>query len=81
MKTPYFNKSDGRTRSAKEVWGWTNTPYLVSVPDPLCKSEDQKLSGHGVGLSGCGADGAAARGYTAEQILHYYYPGTIISTL
>lgn len=81
VKTPYFNKSDGRTRSAQEVWGWTNTPYLVSVPDPLCKSDDQKLSGHGVGLSGCGADGAAARGYTAEQILHYYYPGTIISTL
>lgn len=81
VKTPYFNKSDGRTRSAQEVWGWTNTPYLVSVPDPLCQSEEKKLSGHGVGLSGCGADGAAARGYTAEQILHYYYPGTIISTL
>jgi peptidoglycan hydrolase-like amidase len=81
VKTPYFNKSDGRTRSAQEVWGWTNTPYLVSVADPLCQSEEKKLSGHGVGLSGCGADGAAARGYTAEQILHYYYPGTIISTL
>ena len=81
VKTPYFNKSDGRTRSAKEVWGWDNTPYLVSVPDPLCQSQDGKLSGHGVGLSGCGAEEAARRGYSAEKILAYYYPGTLVQSL
>jgi hypothetical protein len=81
VKTPYFNKSDGRTRSAEEVWGWKDTPYLVSVADPLCQSDEPKLLGHGVGLSGCGADGAAARGYTTAQILQYYYPGTTILSL
>ncbi|OGC81467.1 MAG: hypothetical protein A2V81_01105 [Candidatus Abawacabacteria bacterium RBG_16_42_10] len=78
VKTPYFNQSDGRTRSAEEVWGWTNTPYLISVPDPLCKTTERKLIGHGVGLSGCGAEAAAKRGYTAVEILGYYYPGTKI---
>lgn len=78
VKTPYFNKSDGRTRSAQEVWGWENTPYLVSVPDPLCHNPEGKLAGHGVGLSGCGAEEAAKRGYSAEHILSYYYPGTTI---
>jgi len=76
VKTPYFNKSDGRTRSAEEVWGWTHTPYLVSVPDPLCQNPEGKLAGHGVGLSGCGAEEAAKRGYSAEHIIGYYYPGT-----
>ncbi len=81
VKTPYFNQSDGRTRSAQEVWGWTNTPYLISVPDPLCKSADKKLLGHGVGLSGCGAEVAAKRGYSAIDILSYYYPGTKVMKL
>ena len=37
------------------------------------------LSGHGVGMSGCGARGQAYEGKTAAQILQYYYPGTTIS--
>jgi len=71
VKTPYFSSSDGRTRSAEEVFGWTHTPYLQSVPDPYC--EGKELRGHGVGLSGCGAEGAAKDGKTYIQILKYYY--------
>lgn len=71
VKTPYFNQSDGRTRSALEVWGWQNTPYLVSVPDPFC--EGLTLKGHGVGLSGVGAQKMAEQGKTYEQIIKYYY--------
>lgn len=71
VKTPYFNSSDGRTRSAEEVWGWTNTPYLQSVEDPYCSG--MGLSGHGVGLSGSGATGAAEVGRNYEEILKYYY--------
>ncbi|MDD4351649.1 MAG: SpoIID/LytB domain-containing protein [Candidatus Gracilibacteria bacterium] len=73
VKTPYFNQSDGRTRSAEEVWGWTNTPYLQSVPDPFCKGLE--LKGHGVGLSGRGATEAAKQGKNYEEILQYYYKG------
>lgn len=79
VKTPYFSSSDGRTRSAQEVFGWTNTPYLQSVADPYC--EGMELRGHGVGLSGCGAYGAAKDGKTAEEIIKYYYQGVEIEKL
>lgn len=80
VKTPYFNSTDGTaTKSAEEVWGWTNTPYLVSIPDPLCESK--AFSGHGVGLSGCGATAAAERGYSYKEIIKYYYTGVQIKDL
>jgi archaellum component FlaG (FlaF/FlaG flagellin family) len=73
IKVPYFSRSDGRTRSAKEVWGWTNTPYLISVDDPYC--EGQTLWGHGVGISGCGSDAMANNGEDHEDIIKYYLKG------
>ncbi len=77
IKTPYFSSTDGTsTRSAEEVWGWTFTPYLQSVSDSLC--EVGYFSGHGVGLSGCGATAAAEQGSTYEEIIKYYYQGVEI---
>ena len=47
IKTPYFNQSDGvATKSAQEVWGWTDTPYLVSVDDSYCDGD--QFFGHGI---------------------------------
>lgn len=77
IMTPYFSQSDGRTRSAQEVWGWTNTPYLQSVPDAFCGATE--LRGHGVGLSGCGATELARQGFLAEEIIKYYYQGVEIT--
>jgi len=78
---PYFNQSDGkRTKTAKEVWGWTHTPYLVSVADTYCDGTGEFL-GHGVGLSGCGAKGMAIKGFTYQQILKHYYTGIDITDL
>lgn len=37
--------------------------------------------GHGVGLCQWGAKGMAEQGHTARQILEFYYPGTVLSTL
>lgn len=37
--------------------------------------------GHGVGLDQWGGKAMAERGYTAAQILRYYYPGAAFSTL
>ena len=34
--------------------------------------------GHGVGLSQWGAMAMAKAGWTAERILEYYYPGTVV---
>lgn len=78
VKTPYFSQSDGRTRSAEEVFGWTNTPYLQSVEDPYCAGLE--LKGHGVGLSGYGAEGMAKEGKGYEEIIKYYYQGVEIET-
>jgi hypothetical protein len=78
IKTPFFSKSDGkRTLSAQEKWGWTDTPFLASVDDSLCQST--AFSGHGVGLSGCGATAMAKLGKTFDQIIKYYYQGTEIT--
>jgi hypothetical protein len=79
VKTPYFSQSDGRTRSAEEVWGWLNTPYLQSVPDPYCVGMEKK--GHGVGLSGYGARKAAEEGKNYVEIIKYYYQGVEVERM
>jgi len=83
VKTPYFNQTgegDRKTLSAKEVWGWDNTPYLVSVSDEMCKSPGPK-AGHGVGLSGCGATAMAEAGKNFVEIIQYYYTGVEVGRL
>lgn len=78
IKTPYFSKSDGkRTISARDKWGWTDTPFLSSVDDSHCQST--AFSGHGVGLSGCGATALANSGKSYQDIIKYYYQGTEIT--
>lgn len=79
IKTPYFSSSDGRTRSAQEVWGWTDTPYLVSVDDPGCRGRE--LRGHGVGLSGCGAQYFANQGKNYKEIIKYYFRGVEVQKI
>jgi hypothetical protein len=78
IKPPYFSSDDGRTRTPEEA-GWKNFPFaeiFSSKPDPWCGG--MKLAGHGVGMSGCGAKAQANEGRSAEEILKYYYPGTIL---
>jgi len=77
IKVPYFSQSDGYTKSAKEVWGWTDTPYLKSVKDDCEKTE---FKGHGVGISGCGSKNMALKNYKFQDIIKYYLPGTDIKT-
>ncbi|MFH1012824.1 MAG: SpoIID/LytB domain-containing protein [Candidatus Peregrinibacteria bacterium] len=79
IKTPYFNQSSGKTLSAEEVWGWKDTPYLQSIADPWCVGLTQQ--GHGVGLSGCGAEAQAKEGKTYDDIIKYYYQGVEIQEI
>jgi len=37
--------------------------------------------GHGVGMCQCGAEGMARKGYTSDEILSYYYPGSKIASI
>jgi peptidoglycan hydrolase-like amidase len=81
FKPAYFSSDDGRTRAPSEA-GWKNFPaaeIFMSKPDPWCSG--MTLRGHGVGMSGCGAEGQAQEGKTGEQILQYYYPGSVIAPL
>ncbi len=74
--TPYFSRSDGRTRSWGEVWyGQSNYPWLVSVPVP--DDIGKTLWGHGVGMSATGALQMDAKwGKSYNEILAHFYTGT-----
>ncbi len=81
IRAPYFSSDSGRTKTPEEA-GWKNFPFaeiFTSKADPWCEGETDR--GHGVGMSGCGSEGQANEGKTAEQILDYYYPGTELKTL
>lgn len=72
--TPYFSRSDGRTRSWTEVWGGGPYPWLVGVPVP--QDAGKTLWGHGVGMSATGALGMANEGRSYVDILKHFYQGT-----
>jgi hypothetical protein len=82
VRPPYFSSDDGKTRTPEQA-GWTNFPFSQELfrakDDPWCKG--MAMAGHGVGMSGCGAEGQANEGKSAEQILQYYYPGVILRPL
>lgn len=49
---------------------------VVTVPASGSWAVEGRGWGHGIGMSQWGAQGAALKGLTAEQILDFYYPGT-----
>jgi hypothetical protein len=73
--TPYFSRSDGRTRSWSEVWGG-DVVWLKSVPAPCDKGKT--LWGHGVGMSASEALCQANNGKKWQDILKYFYTGVDI---
>lgn len=74
-----FSASNGgRTTSSKQRWGGER-PYLIEQDDAWdLQATKGKKTGHGVGMSQKGAIYAASKGYTYDQILSFYYPGTHI---
>lgn len=71
--TPYFSRSDGRTRSWSEVW-YGEVEWCVGVPVP--QDAGKTLWGHGVGMSASGALAMAAHeSRTYDYILKYFYKG------
>lgn len=75
--TPYFSRSDGRTRSWEEVWYGDPKPWLKSVIVP--EDAGQTLFGHGVGLSAQGALKMVKNGRTWQDTLKYFYQGVDIN--
>ena len=70
--TPYFSRSDGRTRDWEEVWGG-RVPWVRGVPAPCDAKNGRTLWGHGVGLSASEELCMANEGSNWEEILHYFY--------
>lgn len=74
---PYFSCSAWFTRSAKEKYWRTDTPYLQSVYDP---NPCDDFAWHGVGLAGQWASYMANRWSTYKDIITYFYSGVEITT-
>jgi len=82
--TPYYSRSDGRTRSYKEVWGIYNGRdygWLQSVPAPYDAAAGNTLWGHGVGMACTDAIGMANDDYGWDEILKYYYTNITLKKL
>ena len=77
--TPYFSRSDGRTRDWSEVWYGT-VDWLKSVPTPCDQRKGRQLWGHGVGMSATEAlCMAGEQGMNWTSILKYFYTGTEVT--
>ncbi|MFH1631655.1 MAG: SpoIID/LytB domain-containing protein [bacterium] len=70
--TPYFSRSDGRTRDWSEVWYGT-VAWLKGVDVPC--DAGKTMWGHGVGMSAQGALCMANEGMEWEEILKFFYTG------
>jgi stage II sporulation protein D len=57
-----------------------STLFAVAVDTRVARFSGRGY-GHGVGMCQWGAKGVAEQGHTARQILEFYYPGTVLSTL
>lgn len=75
--TVYSDSNGGQTVSSKTKWGGSR-PYLISQPDPW---NGTRNSGHGVGMSQQGAKAMAKAGHSYQEILAFYYPGTLLESI
>jgi stage II sporulation protein D len=57
-----------------------STLFAVAIDAPWARFSGRGY-GHGVGMCQWGAKGMAELGRTARQILEFYYPGAVLSTL
>ncbi len=73
----YHASSGGKTTSAGKVWAH-DLPYIKSV-DGFDKGI--RKNGHGVGMSQYGANNLAQKGFSARQILNYFYKDISFSFL
>ena len=73
----YHASSGGKTVNAGEVW-MKDLPYIQSVDG---YDWGIRKKGHGVGMSQHGANNLANRGFSAREILNYFYKDIRFSRL
>jgi hypothetical protein len=80
--TPYFARTDGRTRNWTEVWGGAQKPWLISVTAEYDRSLGKSLLGHGVGMSQIDASMRAEKeGISWQELVKYYYRGVEVERM
>jgi hypothetical protein len=83
IRAYYSNSNGGETKRTDQVWS-AKLPYYLNRPDPwdVAAREGKNIkASHGVGLSQVGAEYAASIGVSCEDILAFYYPGTVIGRI
>lgn len=73
----YHASAGGHTTNSGKIW-CQNLPYLNAVPS---FDDNVRKSGHGVGMSQYGANHLANKGYSAYQILGYFYSNVKLATV
>lgn len=73
----YHSSSGGKTQNSGAAWA-KNVPYLHSVKG---YDDNVKKNGHGIGMSQHGANNLAKKGYSAYDILKYFYKDISFSRL
>lgn len=74
--TPYFARTNCRTKAWTEVWGGQAKPWLISVKTNYDCARGLPLFGHGVGMSQIDASIRAEKeGANHVELVKYYYTG------
>lgn len=76
--TFFADSNGGKMVACHEHWS-ENIPYLVTKDDPWTLASGKPFNGHPVGMSQQGAIYAANHGIKHDEILAFYYPGTVLS--
>jgi hypothetical protein len=80
VTTPYFSRSDGKTKTRLNKYGENYMPWLGGVECEYDKGK--KLWGHGYGMSLNDASKKARNdGWNMYELLGYYYNGTEVSKM
>lgn len=77
LPASFSANNGGQIISSAERWGGTRA-WLISKEDPY---DEGKKTGHGVGMSQRGAKKMAELGFSYQEILQFYFPGTEIAYL
>lgn len=77
LPASFSANNGGKITSSQERWGGTRA-WLISKEDPY---DVGRKTGHGVGMSQRGAKKMAELGFSYQEILDFYFPGTQLAYL
>ncbi len=76
---PYYQCGPGYSRSGKEMFGRTDTPWLQNTLDVTSCANSSTFKGHGVWMSLQWAQAMARAGVKVEEIVKWWYEGADVN--